>query len=154
MHSIAVLTPTAAPDAKLKCECGCYYFVLPALFRSFSLIVAFLFSSFYSFFHAVSTVAFKLYDADKRGAISPSDVKFLLAASFTENGIAISESAIDKLVADTFHQYDANRDGVMDFNEFKNMCTLNPNVLKPLTLNVSEMIASAGGGAAISAGGE
>lgn len=110
MHSIAVLTPTAAPEAKLK-------------------------------------FAFKLYDADKRGAISPADVKFLLAASFAENGIAIADGAIDKLVADTFTQYDANRDGLMDFAEFKNMCTLNPNVLKPLTLNVSEMIASANGAA-------
>jgi hypothetical protein len=33
---------------------------------------------------------------------------------------------------------------VLDFAEFKSMCTMQPNVLRPLTLNVSEMIAAAG----------
>jgi hypothetical protein len=32
----------------------------------------------------------------------------------------------------------------LDFAEFKSMCTMQPNVLRPLTLNVSEMIAAAG----------
>jgi len=36
------------------------------------------------------------------------------------------------------------RRSVLDFAEFKSMCTMQPNVLRPLTLNVSEMIAAAG----------
>lgn len=56
-------------------------------------------------------VAFRLYDAERRGSISPANVKFMLAHSFAENGIAISDPAVDKIVSDTFRQYDTDRDG-------------------------------------------
>jgi len=39
-------------------------------------------------------VAFQLYDSESRGAITPADVKYLLGASFVENGIAISDAAV------------------------------------------------------------
>jgi Ca2+-binding EF-hand superfamily protein len=92
-------------------------------------------------------VAFDLYDSDKRGAISPADVTHLLAASFRENGAVIADAAVARIVAETFRQYDVNRDGLLDFAEFRHMCTLQPNVLRPLTLNVSEMIAAHAGDA-------
>jgi Ca2+-binding EF-hand superfamily protein len=104
--SIAALTPTAKPEARMK-------------------------------------VAFELYDTARRGAISPADVTFLLAHSFRENGAAISDAAVERIVADTFRQYDVNKDGLLDFAEFKHMCQLQPNVLRPLTINVSEIIAAA-----------
>lgn len=91
----------------------------------------------------LTAVAFQLYDTERRGAISPSDVTFLLAHSFRENGATISDAAVERIVADTFRQYDVNKDGLLDFTEFRHMCTLQPNVLRPLTLNVSEMIAAA-----------
>jgi Ca2+-binding EF-hand superfamily protein len=50
---------------------------------------------------------------------------------------------VDRIVADTFRQYDLNKDGLIDYAEFKHMCQLQPNVLKPLTINVSEIIAAA-----------
>lgn len=107
MHSIAVLTPTAAPEARLE-------------------------------------FAFRLYDVERRGSISPANVKYMLSHSFAENGIAIADPAVDKIVSDTFRQYDTDRDGVLSFAEFKAMCALQPNVMRPLMLNVSEMIAAAG----------
>ena len=67
-------------------------------------------------------VAFELYDTARRGAISPADVTFLLAHSFRENGAAISDAAVERIVADTFRQYDVNKDGLLDFAEFKHMC--------------------------------
>ena len=91
-------------------------------------------------------VAFQLYDRARRGSISPADVSYLLAHSFRENGEAISDAAVDRIVADTFRQYDLNKDGLIDYAEFKHMCQLQPNVLKPLTINVSEIIAAAGFG--------
>ena len=87
-------------------------------------------------------MAFDLYDAGKRGAISPADVTTLLAASFRENGAAIADTAVARIVLETFKQYDVNRDGLLDFAEFRHMCTLQPNVLRPLTLNISEMLAA------------
>lgn len=60
---------------------------------------------------ASCAVAFAIYDADKKGYISQLDLKHMLQESFKENDVHISDSQIEKLVADTFKTCDADRDG-------------------------------------------
>lgn len=43
----------------------------------------------------------------------------------------------------TFADADLNGDGVIDFAEYEIMVSKTPSILKPLTLNVSEIIAAA-----------
>ena len=151
--SISTLTPTAKPEARVKRSCALRPATraprthLPAIPATPSGSSSCSSSSSSSSFTHARAVAFDLYDSDKRGAISPADVTYLLAASFRENGAVIADAAVARIVAETFRQYDVNRDGLLDFAEFRHMCTLQPNVLRPLTLNVSEMIAAHAGDA-------
>jgi hypothetical protein len=36
-----------------------------------------------------------------------------------------------------------NGDGYIDYEEYKHMCVVNPSILKPLTINVAEMLKDA-----------
>lgn len=103
LHGIGILTPTAAPEYRLK-------------------------------------FSFQLYDSGRKGYISQADLKTMLAASLKENDLVLTDAQLDKMVGDTFRTYDLNRDGVLDFAEYQNMCALQPNVLKPFTLNVTDII--------------
>lgn len=42
----------------------------------------------------------------------------------------------------TFDAADLNKDGRIDFAEYEVMVTENPNIMKPITLNVSEILAA------------
>lgn len=72
----------------------------------------------------------------------------MLEASLGENGIRLGADSIATMVDKTFETADANRDGFIDFEEYRNMCIKQPGILKPLKLNVSEIIAEARAAAA------
>lgn len=98
---------------------------------------------------------FQIYDADKKGGISRDDLKTMLSATLAENGLSLTTAQLERMVGDTFAAFDLDKDGFINFTEYKNMCTLQPNVLKPLTLNVGDLIkqAAAEEAAASAAGG-
>lgn len=56
-------------------------------------------------------VTFQIYDLDSAARISPANLRTILASSLRENGVALSDAAIDAMVAGTFATEDANRDG-------------------------------------------
>lgn len=87
-------------------------------------------------------VTFALYDFDKKGKILPTDLKVMLSAVARENGVSLTDGQVDRLVGETFKQYDVNHDGAIDFDEYRSMCIQNPAMLKPLTINVAEIIAA------------
>lgn len=100
---------------------------------------------------------FAIYDLDNKNKISPSNLRYMLTEALKENVVPLTDPQIDKMVTDTFNQHDVNHDGFIDFDEYQQMCVKFPAILKPLTLNVSELIAQAkddgvshahGGGAA------
>lgn len=114
MHSIAVLTPTAAPEARLECACALSHPIAVAAAKDRCWPLPDCPSSRHACLlppTAVTAVAFRLYDVERRGSISPANVKYMLSHSFAENGIAIADPAVDKIVSDTFRQYDTDRDG-------------------------------------------
>lgn len=106
LHGIGVLTPSAAPEVKLK-------------------------------------FTFQIYDADKKGGISKEDLRTMLSATLAEAGLSLTSAQLERMVGDTFTAFDLDRDGYINFAEYRNMCTLQPNVLKPLTLNVADLIKQA-----------
>ncbi len=88
-------------------------------------------------------VTFALYDADGKGKISATDLKVMLGAVLRENGVSMTEPQVDMMVGNTFREHDTNGDGFIDYDEYKQMCAVNQNMLKPLTINVGEILREA-----------
>lgn len=86
---------------------------------------------------------FNIYDLSRRGKVSPNDLSTILYSVLREHGVAMTDDQVAAMVAETFRQHDLNKDGYMDYDEYQQMCVKNPDILKPLTLNVTEMIAHA-----------
>uniref|UniRef100_A0A7S1C5F8 EF-hand domain-containing protein n=1 Tax=Bicosoecida sp. CB-2014 TaxID=1486930 RepID=A0A7S1C5F8_9STRA len=102
--------------------------------------------------------SFDLYDFNGDGKIDRDELKRLLVASLGENKVPMADAHVDALVEQTFTQADLNGDGFIDFEEYHQMVIKHPALLKPLTLNVAEIIAertrsAAAGGATGGAGG-
>lgn len=97
--------------------------------------------------------SFDVYDFNGDGKIDRDELKRLLKASLGENSVPMEEAAMDALVGQTFDDADTNKDGFIDFEEYHQMVIKHTALLKPLTLNVAEIIAersaaaAAGGGA-------
>mmetsp|Transcript_9131 Transcript_9131/g.21670 ORF Transcript_9131/g.21670 Transcript_9131/m.21670 type:complete len:211 (-) Transcript_9131:94-726(-) len=85
--------------------------------------------------------SFTVYDFNGDDKIDREELKRLLSASLEENGVPMGAAAIDGLVESTFAQADTNRDGFIDFEEYHQMVIKHPALLKPLTMNVAEIIA-------------
>ena len=67
----------------------------------------------------------------------------MLDATLRENDLELSAVQIQSLVDATFLEADTNHDGKIDFEEYKAMVEARPSMIKPLTLNVSELIREA-----------
>lgn len=83
---------------------------------------------------------FRLYDVERRGAISPADLKSMLGGVLKEYGVGLADAQLDRMVSQTFAQFDLNRDGLIDFEEYRAMVVQNPSMLKPLTINAGELL--------------
>lgn len=66
----------------------------------------------------------------------------MLEASFADHAVEVNRKTIASLVEATFAEHDRDRDHFISLAEFRAMVAKNPAVLKPITLNISEMIAS------------
>lgn len=98
------------------------------------------------------TVSFELYDFNGDGKIDKAELKRLLQASLEENSVPMSEAAMDELVDTTFAAADTNKDDLIDFDEYHQMVIKHPALMKPLTLNVGEIIKEVTAKAAAEAG--
>lgn len=85
-------------------------------------------------------VTFSIYDFHGSGKISPDEVRKLLQGCLDENGLHFSSSDVQKMIDNTFDQVDLNRDGLIDFEEYRAMVDRNPYILQPLVVNISELI--------------
>ncbi|EFA86586.1 superoxide-generating NADPH oxidase flavocytochrome [Heterostelium album PN500] len=63
--------------------------------------------------------AFNLYDIYNRGFINRVDLKNVLAFRIKQNGLSISDMTLENLVDNVFEQFDKNKDGIIDFQEFQ-----------------------------------
>ena len=72
----------------------------------------------------------------------------MLRASLEEHDVAIGADSVEDMVSSTFEYHDQNHDGMVDFEEFRDMAAKRPSFLRPLTLNISELIEQRSAGAA------
>ena len=64
----------------------------------------------------------------------------MIQGALEENDVSLSAGEVGAIVDATFREVDTNSDGVIDFAEYSAMVQKQPSILKPLTLNVSELI--------------
>ena len=76
--------------------------------------------------------AFKTYDKDGNGVLSPNEIWFFLESHFKEQGI--SQKPTKKDIDDFFDQLDEDHSGEIGFDEFKNFLiqTLCKKMMAPL----------------------
>ena len=83
----------------------------------------------------------------------------MLTTTVRENGLAMSVESIESLVSKTFAAVDLGRDGFIDREEFRLMTVGHPNMLRPLSLNIREIMEhldgdAGGGGVGVASGGK
>jgi len=83
---------------------------------------------------------FKVFDLNKDGLISPGELRGMLSAAMTEHDLPVSMVEIQKMVDATFAEYDANKDGYINLDEFAALAASNPSFLKPVTLQAQAII--------------
>ena len=86
-------------------------------------------------------VTFDIYNVSGDGFITRDELYSMMEATLAENDVALSPVQIMNLVDATFREADLNGDGKIDFAEFEVMVAKQPSILRPLTLNVSELLA-------------
>jgi serine/threonine-protein phosphatase 2B regulatory subunit len=85
-------------------------------------------------------LSFRIYDADGDGLISVSELTTMLLFVIREHDLVISSEEIDEIVEVTFKEADVKIPGMIDFSEFRVICTKTPYVLSHLTLNITSII--------------
>jgi len=86
---------------------------------------------------------FDVFNLSGGPGVTVADLTRVLSAALGENGLVMSGSAVETVVERTFREFDANKDGVISFDEFRSMVERSPGFLNPLTLNIPEMINAA-----------
>lgn len=84
--------------------------------------------------------SFQIYDFDKDGKISKSELSSMLETSLKENGVAVTTAQIGHVVASTFKQVDVNKDGFIDYEEYRMLVSKHPSILDNMTLDFQRII--------------
>lgn len=74
---------------------------------------------------------FDFYDHDRDGLITPKDLQIVIRMIVGGN---LSQQQIDQLIQRTFEKADLDRDGALNFEEFRKI-TQNLDILSKLTLS-------------------
>lgn len=81
------------------------------------------------------TVAFSIYDIDKDGFIDQSELLHILRASLFNNTLSLTEEQMKQAVEATFKEADLNGDGIISFDEFREMVIKHPQMIDSMTIN-------------------
>jgi Ca2+-binding EF-hand superfamily protein len=84
--------------------------------------------------------SFRIYDFDNDNRISREELTSMLKTSLLENGVQFSPPQIDLIIRATFDEADANRDGFIEFEEYKRFVQSHPSILSNMTLDLPRIL--------------